>query len=293
MKTKDICLALFVPLAWGGGFTVAKPAVDHFPPIFMLAVVYCVVFLVLSLFSRGPTSTPTRNIILISLFSATLQSAFTFTGLVDLPASVAVLVAQTQVPFAVLFAWIVGAEALNINKVTGIAISLGGLVIVVGLPNHPVAIAPVILILLGAATWGVGQAVIRQFSQDSGARLLKMVALHAVPQLLIISAILEEGQIDSLLQAKTAEWAALLFVSLIGYSVAYAIWFSLLGRNRVDSVTPFVLLMPVAGVVSSAILLQEAVEASTFVGGGVLLLGVGYVVLSDRMSKRVTQELNK
>jgi len=36
---RDIFLALVPPVCWGVGFTVAKPAVAQFPPLFMMAVV--------------------------------------------------------------------------------------------------------------------------------------------------------------------------------------------------------------------------------------------------------------
>ena len=40
MTRRQILLALLPPLFFGTGFTIAKPAVSHFPPLFMMLMVY-------------------------------------------------------------------------------------------------------------------------------------------------------------------------------------------------------------------------------------------------------------
>ena len=40
MTRRQILLALLPPLFFGTGFTIAKPAVAHFPPLFMMLMVY-------------------------------------------------------------------------------------------------------------------------------------------------------------------------------------------------------------------------------------------------------------
>ena len=40
MTRRQILLALLPPLFFGTGFTIAKPAVTHFPPLFMMLIVY-------------------------------------------------------------------------------------------------------------------------------------------------------------------------------------------------------------------------------------------------------------
>ena len=38
MKKLDVLIALMVPTLWGMGLVVAKPAVDQFPPILLMAM---------------------------------------------------------------------------------------------------------------------------------------------------------------------------------------------------------------------------------------------------------------
>ena len=40
MKPRDIALALAAPILWGIGFTFAKPALQQFPPMLMMVMIY-------------------------------------------------------------------------------------------------------------------------------------------------------------------------------------------------------------------------------------------------------------
>ena len=81
MTRRQILLALLPPLFFGTGFTIAKPAVQHFPPLFMMLMVYGGIALVLSLTQRERLKTPVLSIIAISAFAVTIQGALLFWGL--------------------------------------------------------------------------------------------------------------------------------------------------------------------------------------------------------------------
>jgi O-acetylserine/cysteine efflux transporter len=55
------------------------------------------------------------------------------------------------------------------------------------------------------------------------------------------------------------------------------LWYSVLSRNRIDEVTPFVLLMPVVGVFAAVLVLGEALTAPNLIGGAIVMLGVAIV----------------
>jgi O-acetylserine/cysteine efflux transporter len=63
-----------------------------------------------------------------------------------------------------------------------------------------------------------------------------------------------------------------------GYALPYTIWYGLLRRYRVDQVTPFALLMPVTGILASAVFLGERPSLLALVGGVVILAGLALVV---------------
>ena len=79
--------------------------------------------------------------------------------------------------------------------------------------------------------------------------------------------------------AGAAEWLALAGCVAVGYVLAYALWYSLLGRQRIDRLIPFTLLMPPVSVAIGVLGFGEPFEWSTLVGGLVVVAGVALVVL--------------
>jgi O-acetylserine/cysteine efflux transporter len=66
----------------------------------------------------------------------------------------------------------------------------------------------------------------------------------------------------------------LAFVGVVGFYLAYMCWFSLLRQCRMDEAAPFILLMPVVGILTAALVLGETVSAVQIAGGIVILAGL-------------------
>ena len=277
MTPRQILLALVPPACWGVGFTIAKPAVAQFPPLFLMLMVYGAIAIWLTLRDRTRIETPWARMLLISSLAVTIQGALIFAGLKGLAATTANLVLQIQVPMAVILGWLVGGEMLGLRKSIGTLIAIAGVAMVIGLPEETPPLLPVALIIAGAFAWALGQVLARKLGRDDGLRFLRASAIAAVPQLLLATILFESGQIAALQTASLTQWAALLFVGVIGFYAAYAAWYALLRQCRMDEVAPFVLLMPVFGIVSAFLVLGETVAPAQIAGGVVILAGLGIV----------------
>ncbi|HLF21379.1 MAG TPA: DMT family transporter, partial [Aestuariivirga sp.] len=147
MTPRQILLALVPPACWGVGFTIAKPAVAQFPPLFMMLLVYGAIAAWLTLRDRAPIATSWARMLLISSLAVTIQGALIFIGLKGLPATTANLVLQIQVPMAVILGWLVGGEMLGLRKSIGTLIAIAGVAMVIGLPEETPPLIPVVLIV--------------------------------------------------------------------------------------------------------------------------------------------------
>ena len=277
MKSKTLMLGLAAPLFWGTGLTLAKPAVTHFPPLFMMLLVYGGIALVMALTVREKIKTPWESVQLIAAFAVTIQGAFLFWGLRGVEATTANLVLQTQVPMAVILGWMIMGDALSARKLIGMAVALVGVAIVIGLPEQRPPLIPVALIIVGAFFWALGQVFAQKLSKDSGVVLLKANAIASTPQLLIATALFETGQVEAITSAGVIEWATLAFVGIVGFYFAYMVWFSLLRRAPMDEAAPFILLMTPIGVLTAVVVLGESISPAQILGGAVLLFGLAIV----------------
>ena len=279
MRPRDVAIALCPPLMWGFAFALAKPAAEHFPPIFMMAMAYglCVVFTFPLL--RG-VKTPLWAVLAIGALGGAIQSSLLFLGLRDLPASTAVVVLQSQVPLAVVLSSLMGDERLSPRRLLGIAVAIGGIVVIAGAPDAVGSWSALWLVILGGLSWAAAQAMIRHYGRDQGPAVTAFIAIVSAPLCLAASFALESGRMESIAGAQPIEWASFAGLVLGGLSIPYFIWYGLLRRFRVDQVMPFVLLMPVIGVAASGIFLGEPMGVSLLVGGAAVVAGLALVVLT-------------
>ena len=286
MRVGDFGLALLPPLLWAMSYALAKPAVMHFPPLFMMAIAYAGAALLLVRPSRR-FQTPWWAIFCIATLGGAVQSGLIFTGLSGLPASTAILVVQSQVPFAVLSAWAIGREKLNAYRMIGIVIALGGVAVVAGAPESIGALSSLALVVLGTLSWGISQALIRRFGKDDGKTMIAAISILAAPQLMVLSLFMEHGQLIALQTAMPTHWAGVALLSAGGLVVAYSIWYALMQRYRVDQVAPFALLMPPLGVVASYLFLGERISAGAVLGAVIIMVGLGIITRAPLLERQV------
>jgi O-acetylserine/cysteine efflux transporter len=157
MNIRNLGLALVAPICWGVSFTLAKPAVTHFPPLFMMLLVYLGIALIMAFTQRTSFRTPWPHLLLISAFAVIIQGALLFYAVRDVEATTANLVLQTQVPAAVILGWLLAGEKLDAAKVIGTFIAIVGVGIVIGLPEHRPPLFPVLMIVVSGFFWAAGQ----------------------------------------------------------------------------------------------------------------------------------------
>ena len=276
MRFVDIILAISVAVIWGFGFTLAKVAfvLSDFPPILLIAFRFALTTLVLLWFVKPPFGFM-RRIFWISVVSATVQYALTFTGLDGLNASTAIIVVQLEFPFMVIMAAVVFKDRLSWSQIAGIALAIMGIVMIAGQPQLQDDILPVFLVIGGAFTWAVGQIMIKKLGgQVGGFTLIAWVAAFATPQLFFASWLFEEGQVQAIRTMNWIGWAVVVYLGLVMTALGYSIWYHLLGKFRISQIGPFLLLLPVTSIAGSVLLLDEQLSTIDFVGTIIVIFSV-------------------
>jgi len=277
MRPRDVALATLPPALWAIAYTIAKPAMQTFPPMFLMAIVYAITAVALFRPSNR-RQTPLWALLAAATLGGSLQSALIFSGIALAPATIAVLTVQSQVPVAVLAAWAIGQERMNVRRLGGIALSLVGVALVVGMPESVGEFRGLLLIVLGTLCRGIAQGIIRATSKESGSQLMGLMSAIAAPQMLAMSFLLESGQRQALFNAGLFDWIAIAVLALGGFVAAYSTWYGLLRRYRIDQIAPFALLMPIIGVLIAFLFLNERPSPSVLAGGAVILIGLALVV---------------
>ena len=283
MKPLDTLSAISVAIIWGMGFVIAKAAMEHFSPILLMALRFTLTALCMIWFFR-PDPKLFNKLFWIAFVSAAIQYSLTFTGVSGIDASTAALLIQLEVPFGILMAALFLGDKLTIHQGVGVSLAFCGAILIVGEPKLANNMRYVLMVIGGGFAWSLGQIMIKILGVTGGFSLISSVAVFAAPQLFIASYLLEDNQIDQIITASPAAWAAVVYLGLVMTALGYAMWYRLLGLYDVNMVMPFLLLLPVASVVGGYLFLDEILTTKIAIGGLLALAGVAIITLRIKQS---------
>jgi len=99
---------------------------------------------------------------------------------------------------------------------------------------------------------------------------------------MLMSLLLEYGQLASLVAADGRGWLALAYTIFIGGIVGFGLWFWLIARCSMNRVAPFGLLLPVFAVMSSVLFLGDRITPKLIAGALLAMSGVAMTQLRPR-----------
>ena len=154
MNSKQILLALIVPITWGLGFTLAKVGMEQFPPLLIMSIRFGIAGLVLVWFTKPPWG-HMREIFLVALIGSTIQYGLTYNGLKGIDASTAAILVQLEGPILALMGAILLKEKLGLMRILGMVLAFVGVFIIAGEPRLEGHMNSVILLVAGSAVWAI------------------------------------------------------------------------------------------------------------------------------------------
>lgn len=279
MKPQHLIFALIVNIGAGTNWVGSKIVVEHFPPLFSVTLRFAVIAILLAGFAkiiRGQM----RDIFLVAFFLGVLQFGFMFVAL-DRSADVASLAIANQlyVPFSMILAVIFLGERVGWRRTAATVLAFGGVLVLSFDPfvlTQLDAIAMVIVAALGLAAASIFMRRLK------GVRVFELqfwLAAMAAPQLFVVSLILEDGQWQALTGAPLIGYAALGYGLIAGGLFFHAGWYYLLRRYPVSSVGPFMLLMPVIGVLSGVAYYGDVLTLQMLIGAALTFSGVAIITI--------------
>ena len=283
MTFKDTLIASVVPIFLGFGFVIAKPAMEHFPPILLMGLRFTFAASILIWWFPIPRGY-LKQIFIASLIANTLQYSVTYTGLNLIDASAAVLLVQTEVPFGVLFAYFMLKEKPTIRSLIGIAVAFVGVYILTGSPNLDGKFLGIFLTILGSAIWALGQVLVKPLSKEiSPLTLVAWLAIFSGPILIFLSSILDGNTISYIKSANFNSWAIAFYLGFFMQPVTYGCFYYVLKNNPLYKVLPIVTMgIPLTGLLAAILLLGEKPTTELYLGGFIILIGVILIVYTKQ-----------
>ena len=279
MGPRHAAALVLVTAIWGVNIVAIKIGLADLPPITFVALRFAAAALVLLPFVRLQRR-HFRPVLAISFTLGTLHFPLSFIGLDGVDASTAAIAVQLQVPFAALLAAILFKESLGWRRITGMAIAFAGVVVIAGEPRLADNLLALATVVVAACIWSFARAQIKLLGDEVDVLALNAwVALLAVPQLALISWLLEDGQVEAVHNASWATWASLAYQAVIVIVLGYGVWYSMMRRFPLNQVMPFTLLVPFFGVAAGVVLMGDTLTLQMLLGGAATIVGVAIIVL--------------
>src|SRR5215218_4013525 len=274
MSAIQIVCAVAVPLLWGYQFVAIKVGVTEFPPLFFLALRFLAIALLLVPFVKRPAGQQVGPIAAISIFLGGLNFGLFYVGMGLGSGSMSAVAYQLTTPFTVLLAWPLLAEKPSLTTSAGVALAFGGVVVLAAGPSLSANALPILLVVGAAFAFAVANVLTKRHGPFDPLMLTGWSSLFTVPQVMLMSLLLEHGQLTTLVTADERGWMALAYTIFIGGIVGFGLWFWLIGRCTMARVAPFGLLLPVFALISSVLFLGEHMTSKLIFGGLLAISGV-------------------
>jgi O-acetylserine/cysteine efflux transporter len=278
MTPAHIAITLMVIVIWGMNFVAAKFALQVFPPLFLMALRFGAVGFALVWFAKRPTGM-WRQFLVLSVTMGSLHFSLMFVALTEVSASIAAIAVQLQVPFAAILAAIFFKDMLGWRRALGMALAFAGVVAIAFDPEAEASLVHLLMVIAACFVWAIGNIQVKQLERIDGVTLNAWLSLLAAPQLLLVSLMLESGQIQAIRAAGLLEWGSLAYMAVLVTVVGYGLWYYMIDKYATNQTMPFTLLIPVVGVFGGVFVLGEPMTLQIGLGGLITVVGVAIIVL--------------
>lgn len=297
MSVKDMLLALCVVVAWGVNFVVIKLGLQGMPPFLLAGLRFTLVAFPAIFFVRRPPI-PLRWLVVYGMTISFGQFAFLFLAIkLGMPAGLASLVLQAQAFFTLLLGALLLAEKLRWNHIVGIIIATLGMFLLAtaGMEVQTsvgITLTTMMLTLSAALSWGLGNITNKIIMRNRSVPIMSLVVWSALVPIVPFFAcsLLFDGQaaiVNSLLHIGLQTVLALFYLAFVATIVGYAIWGNLLSRYETWRVAPLSLLVPVVGIITAALVLDEHLSGQQMLGAVVIILGLLVNVFGGVLGQRL------
>jgi len=283
---RDTLLMLAVPLLWGLNFLAIDLGMGEVPPLLFLAIRFVLVAFPAVLVIPRPDCS-WRVLAGIGLFMSAGQFGLLYVSMdLGMPPGLASLVLQAQVVFTIVIASGVLREHPTRTQVVGVVIGVAGLVVVVlGRGGH-VPLLALMVCLAAGLSWAIGNVIARASRSPGGLGVTVWSGLVVPAPILALSLLVDgpEGVVDGL---RAFGWEAVLgtlYTVVFASFVGYAIFNTMISRYPGSAVVPWILLVPVVGILSAWLVVDERPAPGELAGGALLVLGV--LVAQGVLSRR-------
>ncbi len=284
MSFRDRLLALTIVLVWGVNFVVIKVGLQGMPPLLLAGLRFALVALPAAFFIKRP-KLPFKWLACYGLTISFGQFALLFWALkLGLAAGLASLLLQAQAFITLAFGAVLLKEKIHKHNLVAVLIAGVGIYLLAAAQGQAATSLTglTLMLIIGAAScWALGNITNKVIMQNYAVPTMSLIVWSAfVPMVAFLTSSWWLEGADVVTSAlRNIEWHnvfSIVYLSLLATIVGYGGWSYLLSRYQTSMVAPLSLLVPVFGLLSAWLLLDESL--SWLQVAGVVVIACGLIV---------------
>ena len=263
------------------------------PPLLLATLRFTLAAFPLVFFLRRP-NVPVVWFLLYGICTGVIQFGVAFTAMnIGISAGLASLVIQMNGFFTVIFSSIFFAERVKWFGWLGLGVAFIGIGLIGTTRDSSATLSAVLLMLLAALGWASANLVVRHVSSFNPKPDLFAFAVHGnayAPLPLLMFSLLLEGGVrdwDAITHLSLTSSLSVLYLAWIATVVCFGAWAFLIGQYGAVKIAPFSLLVPVFGMVLSALMLGEQFGFIKLLAAFLVVLGLVISVFGSRIWRSV------
>ena len=287
MPAKHLFLIILVCLSWSFNFTAGAAGMQHFSPLLFMILRFSIILIAVFPFLRRPPPGQWLRLLLVCVLIGVLHFTIMFWALArSTDVSSVAIIQQTYIPMAVVLAIIILGEQIGWRSLLATAIAFTGVMVIGFDPLVLGQLDVLALALLSALFQALGSIYMRGIRGVGVFSFQAWTAVISLPCLVLLSLLLEQGQLAAIQTASWVHWSSVAYSALIASLVGHGIFYFLVQRHPLSSVMPYMLLTPVFAVLFGVLVWGDRPGWRLFLGGLLVLTGIFVITLRARQKSQ-------
>lgn len=280
MALRDFALLTFICLVWALNNIVGKLVVSHMgvPPLFYTAMRFAVVMAAVFPWLL-PMPRPRWRLLAVALLMGGVNFSLTFFGLKYATPSAAAIVLQLGVPATAILSFMILGERIDTRRAVGICLTIAGALAVMWDPHGFRLSFGLLLIALGTILGSLGAVLIKRLEYVKPLRLQAWVAFASLWPLVLLTALLEPGQVQAGIKAGWPFLGAVLYSAVVVSLIAHTQFYGLIQRYEANLIGSLILMTPLATIGLGVLITHDPFDLRMAFGAAVAIAGVLVVAL--------------
>ncbi|AIP98034.1 EamA family transporter [Salmonella enterica] len=294
-KRLDLFVGFLVTVLWGANFAVIELGLRDLDPFILTFLRFTFCAFPLVFFIKKPEGISLISIALYGvIFGVGLWWVVNFAMFNGLSAGLSSVFLQFSAFFTIVLSCFFLGEKINKIHISGIVTAFVGLIMIIHFSEESSTIKGVFFVIIAAMSWAVCNIIVKLTRPANMIAFIVWSSLFSAPAVLIMTVYVKGwGGVLSIPDDITVGSSfSVLFQAYITTVVGYMIWNNLMKKYPATEVAPLSLFVPVSGVITSYLFLDERLSVQQLISVIVVITGIFIFLNSARIIKLMNSRSN-